>query len=209
MFASLGMTRYKTAWNLPANRGFPTYIEGPGGEQSDPAPSLMKTPGAGATTECLCDCAPLSFLQWPTCIRPTRRCGLVETVDSFFHHRVETVTSDQPRRFIPRRGFLRQAAERSRDTVPAACFYRVEPSVWMASLCSVYRSARAFRRRSSSRRRGVIPADGPAACQRKTAGLDIVGMELPPRYWKERAQRLRKTADFVDDQTRDPFENSG
>ena len=28
-------------------------------------------------------------------------------------------------------------------------------------------------------------------------------MELPPEYWHERAERLRKTADFVDDQTRE------
>ena len=28
-------------------------------------------------------------------------------------------------------------------------------------------------------------------------------MELPPEYWRERADRVRKTADFVDEKARD------
>ncbi len=28
-------------------------------------------------------------------------------------------------------------------------------------------------------------------------------MELPPKYWRERAERVRKTADFVDDAARE------
>ena len=28
-------------------------------------------------------------------------------------------------------------------------------------------------------------------------------MELPPEYWRERAERVRKTADFVDEKARE------
>ncbi len=28
-------------------------------------------------------------------------------------------------------------------------------------------------------------------------------MELPPEYWRERAERVRKTANFVDEQARE------
>ena len=120
--------------------------------------------------------------------------------DNLFHHPCGKLSlAINPAGSFPWRGFQKQAAERSRHTRPAACFVVLSHLCAMASLLLGYRSARAFRRRSSHQAAGrhsrrLSTQNGGPAYRR---------MELPPEYWHERAERLRKTADFVDDQTRE------